>query len=66
MFVTREEMRKIVVGGKICIVRKSCEEDAEEYWDRAWAWASSLAEGSPAAAWERSFVAACERRGNVY
>jgi hypothetical protein len=63
--------RLIVAGSKLCVVYKACEEDNEEYWDRAWAWVNcvslrrvkQIASGSN---WERSFSAAYERKGVVY
>lgn len=57
----------LVVGGKICVVYKSCEEDVEHHWDRAWAFARALRiEARDRDAWDRSFGAAFERKGCVF
>jgi hypothetical protein len=59
----------LVVGGKICVVHKSCEEDVEHHWDRAWAFARALrleAGHTDGGAWDRSFGAAFERKGCVF
>ena len=58
----------LIVGGKLCVVHKSCEEDVEHHWDRAWAFARALRVEAQYGrdAWDRSFRVAFERKGCVF
>jgi hypothetical protein len=51
------------------VVSRDVEEDSEEYWDRAWAFAAAISGGGGAPrekAWSDSFKKHYENKGAVY
>ena len=64
--------RLMIVGGRIVAVSRDVEEDSEQYWDRAWAFARAMDrisgrdKAAAAAAWSDSLKRHHEKRGVLY